>query len=444
MKINRDLLSALKDWKISQCRKPLILKGVRQCGKTWLMKEFGQQCFDDTVYFNFENQEELAGFFEHDIQPDKILFQLGIFAEKQLHPEKTLIIFDEIQACPKALNSLKYFCEQKREYAIVAAGSLLGIALTPSVGFPVGKVDFLELNPCSFSEYLTTFAPQLATYCRELDSVAPLPQPFCLKLESYFREYCAFGGMPEVLSRFAETHDASEAEKILGAILQSYELDFAKHAPVKEIPKLLLLWKSIPEQLAHENAKFLYGEVRSGARAKDLEDALRWLIDAGMANKINRVKTPALPLTAYEDRRCFKLYLNDTGVLRKLAKLPASAVITNPDLWGEFKGRMVENYVQQQFKALGIDPICYWTSSATAEVDFVIQNQDHILPIEVKSGYNLASRSLRVYRSRYAPKLSVRFSLQNLKFDNGLLNVPLYLIGEFPRLLKLIDLLFIK
>ncbi|MDD5698109.1 MAG: AAA family ATPase [Victivallaceae bacterium] len=438
MKIERRLMNSLVEWKNSSTRKPLILRGVRQCGKTWLLQEFGQRYFESTAYFNFENQEELADFFEREIDPERILINLGVMAGIHIEAHKTLVIFDEIQNCPKALNSLKYFCEQKREYAIVAAGSLLGITLSAQIGFPVGKVNFLDLNPCSFAEYLAAVAPQLAEYCHGINTVEPLPQPFCSKLETYLRDYIALGGMPETLGNYLDDTNFAVAEQTLTEIVNAYELDFSKHAPSKDIPKLLLLWQAIPECLARENAKFMYGEVRPGARAKDLEDALRWLQESGLVNKINNVKTPQLPLSAYEERRNFKLYLSDTGVLRKLAKLPSSVVIANKDIFGEFKGRLIENFVQQELKTLEFDPICYWTSAAAAEVDFVIQHNETIVPVEVKSGLNLHSRSLHVYRERYKPALSIRCSLQNLKFDDGLLNIPLYLIDELPRLMALL------
>ncbi len=435
MKIERSLMKSLVDWKNSSVRKPLILRGVRQCGKTWLLREFGRRCFEATAYFNFENQEELSAFFEREIDPERLLINLGVMAGIHIEAEKTLVVFDEVQNCPKALNSLKYFCEQKREYAIVAAGSLLGIALSAQVGFPVGKVNFLDLYPCSFAEYLAAAAPKLAEYCHGINAVEPLPRPFCSKLETYLRDYIALGGMPETLGTYLDDSNFVAAEQTLAEIVAAYELDFSKHAPPKDIPKLLLLWRAIPECLARENAKFIYGEVRPGARAKDLEDALRWLQESGLVYKVNNIKTPRLPLSAYEERRNFKLYLSDTGVLRKLAKLPASALIAGKDIFGEFKGRLIENFVQQELKTLGFDPVCYWTSAAAAEVDFVIQHDETIVPVEVKSGLNLSSRSLRVYRERYKPPLSIRCSLQNLKYDNGLLNVPLYLIDELPRLM---------
>ena len=437
MKIQRDMLKRLKVWKEASDRKPLIVRGVRQCGKTWLLKEFGEQCFDDTAYFNFERQAGLASLFDGDIDTDRILMDLGVLAGKNLTPE-SLIIFDEIQASPQALNSLKYFCEEKRDYAVVAAGSLLGITLSAQVGFPVGKVNFIDLTPCSFSEYLNAAEPKLAEYCNGISDLSPIPEIFSQKLEKHLRTYVALGGMPEVLNTFFETKDLTKAEAVQDDILQSYELDFSKHAPHRDIPKLLLLWQSIPVQLARENAKFMYGEVKTGARARDLEDALRWLEESGLIEKIKLLKQPAIPMLGYEDRRSFKVYLADTGVLRKLSQVPLSAVMLNSDLFKEYKGRLIENYVQQQLTAMGISPLHYWTSGNTAEVDYIIQTEDMIIPVEVKSGLNVKSRSLKVYRDKYSPEVAVRFSLQNLKYDNGLLNIPLYLIDYLPRFLQLI------
>ena len=439
MRIERQKMNELIAWQNSSRRKPLIVRGVRQCGKTWLLKEFGRLHFKDTAYFNFERQRNLASLFTGTIDPERILMELGALAGKALKPQTTLIIFDEIQTSPEALNALKYFCEEKSEYAIAAAGSLLGVTLSAQVGFPVGKVNFMELTPCSFAEYLTAAEPTLADYCNQVAALSPLPEAFTQRLEKHLRNYLAFGGMPEVLTTFIETTDISQAEAVQQEILQSYELDFSKHAPVRDIPKLFLLWNSIPDQLARENAKFMYGEVKSGARAKDLEDALRWLLEAGLIHRINRLEQPVIPLTAYEDRRNFKLYLADTGILRKMAQVPVAAVLLNKDVFGEFKGRLVENYVQQHLYAMGINPVHYWTSGNTAEVDFIIQSDELVLPVEVKSGLNVRSHSMQVYRSKYNPKVAIRFSMQNLKYDNGLLNIPLYLIDQLPRLLKIIS-----
>ena len=434
MKIERDLMVRLTEWQASSYRKPLILKGVRQCGKTWLLQEFGRRFFEDVAYFNFETQKTAKTLFANDIDPKQILLQLSVLREKQIQPQKTLIIFDEIQACPAALNALKYFCEQAPDYPIVAAGSLLGVTLAAQEGFPVGKVSFLELRPCSFKEYLQAVAPMLAEFCATLKLEA-ISEVLAGKLEQRLREYLVLGGMPAVLNRYIETQDLLAADEVLQDVVTAYELDFSKHAPARDIPKLFLIWNSIPEQLAREHAKFMYGEVRAGARAKDLEDALRWLQEAGLVYKVNNVTTPQLPLSAYEDRRCFKLYMSDVGLLRKRAKLPLSALITTPDVFGEFKGRLIENYVLLQLKCSGYDPISYWTSQATAEVDFLVQHETDIIPVEVKSGMSRTARSLRVYRDKYRPRVSVRSSLLNLRLDDGLLNLPLYLMSEFPRLI---------
>lgn len=439
MRIERKKMDELIAWKDSSRRKPLIVRGVRQCGKTWLLKEFGRLHFKETAYFNFERQRDLSSLFTGTIDPERIIMELGALSGKTLKPQQTLIIFDEIQNSPEALNSLKYFCEEKSEYAIVAAGSLLGVTLSAQAGFPVGKVNFMELTPCTFSEYLTAADPALAGYCNQIAVLSPLPEAFTRRLEKHLRDYLGWGGMPEVLTTFMETADISKTEAVQQDILQSYELDFSKHAPDSDIPKLFLLWNSIPAQLARENAKFMYGEVKSGARAKDLEDALRWLLEAGLIHRINRLEQPAIPVTAYEDRRNFKIYLADTGILRKMAQVPVSAVLLNKDIFGEFKGRLVENYVQQQLAAMGINPIHYWTSGNTAEVDFVIQIDELVLPVEVKSGLNVRSHSMQVYRGKYNPKVAIRFSMQNLKYDNGLLNIPLYLSDQLPRLLKIIS-----
>jgi ATPase len=437
MKIKRDLMTKLIDWKNSNNRKPLILKGVRQCGKTFLLQEFGKQNFKSIAYFNFEQNKDLASLFEGSYEPKIILQNLSVVAGINIEPKNTLVIFDEIQACPRAINSLKYFCEQTPEYAVVSAGSLLGISLASEVGFPVGKVAFLELTPCTFKEYLQTVDEPLSKYCETLH-IAEIPAVFTSKLENHLREYIALGGMPSVLKKFIESGDILAADKILDEILKSYELDFSKHAPKTDIQKLYLIWKSIPAQLARENARFIFGEVRDGARAKDLENELGWLLNAGLAQKVNNVKTAQTPLVSYEERKLFKLYLSDTGVLRKLSKLPLNIVMTNSDIFGEFKGRLAENYVLQQMVALNIDPICYWTSGAKAEIDFIMQSDNGIIPIEVKSGMNLKAKSLKTFRQTYSPKISIRTSMQNLRFDDGLLNIPLYLVNQMPRLIELV------
>ena len=429
--IERFILKDLIAWKSSSYRKPLILRGVRQCGKTWILQEFGRQYFENTAYFNFERQNRLGEVFSGELDPKRILLELGVLAHQKIEPGRTLVIFDEIQACPRALTSLKYFCEEAPEFHIAAAGSLLGIALAASDGFPVGKVNFLELTPCSFAEYLQTADSSLFEYTNSLVSPEPIPGIFEERLTRYLNEYLTIGGMPAVLESYLANHDLPQAENIQEDILKTYELDFSKHAPVRDIPKLFLLWKSIPQQLARENARFIYGEVKSGARAKDLEDALCWLESASLIHRITRIEKPEIPLSAYEDRKSFKLYLADVGLLRKLAEIPAASILVNPDIFREYRGRLAENFVLQQMVAMQLSPIHYWTSGNLAEVDFVIQDATEILPVEVKSGLNVKAKSLKSYREKYHPGQALRFSMQNLKRDDGLLNIPLYLIHRF-------------
>ena len=437
MKIERSLFQDLAKWKNSTRRKPLILNGVRQCGKTWLLKEFGTREFNDVVYLNFERDGNLASFFQGAYEPTVIIRNLSAYIGRAIVPDGTLLIFDEIQRCPRALNSLKYFCEETPEYAIASAGSLLGLSLASEEGFPVGKVDFLELTPCTFFEYLRAVNPQLSEYVTQLP-LAPIPEAFAEKLGGYLREYLTFGGMPAVLSAFIESRDLEKTEEELAAVISAYESDFSKHIPAKDIPRLYLIWNSIPVQFAKENRKFVYSEVRTGARAKDLEDAMQWLINAAMVIQVKNVETPEIPLKAYENRKTFKLYTSDVGILRRLAGLPPGTLLNNLDVFSGFKGKLAENFVLQQLHALKFDPVSYWTNATgRAEVDFLIQDDAAVVPVETKSGLNLKAQSLRTYREKYHPSVSVRTSMSNLRMDNGLLNIPLYLMSEFPRLLEL-------
>ncbi len=437
MIIERDITKALVAWKESPQRKPLLLKGVRQCGKTWVLEHFGKTHFRNVVTFNFDKNPEIATFFAGSYEPKRILTQLTAYSGQTILPQETLIIFDEVQLCPRALNSLKYFCEDAPEYAIASAGSLIGIALASKEGFPVGKVEIMELHPCSFNEYLRAVAPSLLNYIQSIP-LEPLVDAFTVKLSGYLREYIAVGGMPAALSTFIETHDVWAADRVLDSIMLSYESDFSKHIPAKDIPKLYLIWQSIPNQFARENRKFIYGEVRKGARAKDLEDALQWLLNASMLSKIELAEVPELPLAAVADRKVFKLYPADVGILRKLAKLSPTVILDSHDIFSDFKGRLTENLVLQQLQAMDYSPVCYWfNTDGRAEVDFLIQDDDIVIPVEVKSGLSLNAKSLRSYRTKYNPLIAIRTSLNNLKFDDGLLNVPLYLVGELPRLLRI-------
>ncbi len=433
--IERFILKDLIEWKNSPERKPLILRGVRQCGKTWVLEEFGKQNFEETAYFNFERQNNLASIFAGELDPQQILFELGVVSRKKIIAGKTLVIFDEIQACPRALTALKYFCEEAPEYHIAAAGSLLGITLASTEGFPVGKVNFLDLSPCSFAEYLNAADTALYEYTLSLKISKPIPEIFAERLTKYLNEYLTLGGMPAVLSLYLQKKDIIKAEKVQADILKTYELDFSKHIPAGDIPKLFLLWKAIPQQLGKENARFVYGEVKSGARAKDLVDALRWLENANLIRWISRIEKPEIPLSAYEDRKSFKLYLSDVGLLRRLAGIPAEAVLMKQDIFNEYRGRIAENFVLQQFISMNIFPVYYWTSGNLAELDFVILSGNKILPVEVKSGLNTRAKSLKIYREKYSPYKAIRFSMLNLKEDASLLNIPLYLIHRLPDLI---------
>ncbi len=434
--MKRLILDELVKWKNRKDRKPLIMKGVRQCGKTYILNEFGKENYDDVAYFNFEGNPALAERFEQDLDPKRILVELGILSRKPIKPQTTLIIFDEIQFCNKALTSLKYFHEQAQAYHIVCAGSLLGIALSKPLSFPVGKVDFLTLRPMSFYEFVLAHDEQmLLDYIENMTIDTPVPQIFADKLISLLKIFYLTGGMPEVVAKWIESKNVSEVERIQDVILGSYELDFAKHAPATDFPKISLIWKSIPDQLAKENGKFVYGHVKPGTRAKDLEDALQWLISAGMAYKISKIEKPAMPLSAYSDQSYFKLYMADVGLLRRMSRLPAASILEESILFTEFKGALTENYVLNELVNLHGDVPYYWKSGNTAEVDFIVQLEEKIIPVEVKASANVKSRSLGVYREKYNPKVSVRTSMLNLRKDEGLLNIPLYMIWTIEKLI---------
>lgn len=432
--MERFIMKDLIKWKNRKDRKPLVIKGVRQCGKTYILKQFGEENYEDTAYFNFEGNPALAARFEQDLDPKRIIMELGVLIGRKISQHKTLIIFDEIQFCNAALTSLKYFYEQTPEYHIVCAGSLIGITLSKSLSFPVGKVDFLTLRPMSFPEFIIANDEEmLFEYIRNLNTQYQIPQMFADKLITLYKTYLITGGMPEVVAKWMETEDISEVERIQDVILNAYELDFAKHAPVSDIPKLSLIWKSIPDQLSKESGKFVYGHVKPGARAKDLEDALQWLINAGMVYKVLKIEKPAMPLSAYSDPSYFKLYLADTGLLRRMSRLPASSIFKDSALYTEFKGAMTENFVLNELINLHGEVPFYWKSGNTAEVDFIVQLEERIFPIEVKASTNVKSRSLGVYREKYKPEISIRSSLKDFKTDEGLLNIPLYLIWNVEK-----------
>jgi len=437
MNIERTIYQELRAWKNSSSRKPLLLQGARQIGKTFLLKQFGAKEFNTVAYFSFDEQPELKQFFETTKNVQRIVQNLSVLFGKPIVPEKTLIIFDEIQECNEALNTLKYFCENAPQYAVVCAGSLLGVTLSRG-SFPVGKVDLLKLYPVSFSEFLHVAEPNLSAYLNSISSIEAIPDLFFNHLVEKFKLYFLSGGMPEAIVALLKKQNVEMTQKVLKSILDTYELDFSKHISNKDIPKINYVWTSIPSQLARENKKFLYQTVKPGARAREYEDALSWLSQAGLIYKIYRNTKPALPIAAYDDLTAFKVYLLDVGLLRKLSNLDPIAIKEGNRLFVEFKGALSENYVLQslitQFEVLPR----YWTSGNHAEVDFLLQYRNEIIPIGVKSDQNVQSKSLTVYNKTIKPSFRIRFSLKNLSYDDGLLNIPLFMSDYTKKLIELI------
>lgn len=437
--MERLIINKLRMWKESPYRKPLILKGVRQVGKTWILKEFGRQYYENTAYFNLDENEEYRQFFETTKDVERILQNLMLASGQRIQPDNTLIIFDEVQECPKALNALKYFCENASQYHIACAGSLLGIALSKPASFPVGKVDFMRIDPMTFSEFLLANGDRnLVEYMNSIDMIGPIPDaffnPLCEKLKMYY----VTGGMPESVRMWTEARDITAMQYALSGIIESYERDFAKHPDTHEFPKISMIWKSLPSQLARENKKFLYKVVKEGARAREYEDALQWLVDAGLIHKIYRSTAPGLPVSAYDDLSAFKIYLADVGVLRRLAQLDPTAFGEGNRLFTEFKGALTENYVLQTLITQFEVTPRYWTqTNPPYEVDFLIQRGNDIFPIEVKPEANTTSRSLKKYKELFPDKvkLRVRLSLDNLRLDDDVLNIPLFLADQIDRLI---------
>ena len=432
--MQRDIACDLIKWKNKKKRKPLVVIGVRQCGKTYIIDSFGRKYYNEIASFNFEKQEALAGIFENDYDTDRIIFELGLFFGKTIKPEKTLIFFDEIQACSRAITSLKYFCENAPQYHIVCAGSLLGVKLSNKSSFPVGKVEFVTMYPMSFSEFVRANGEEmLADYISDFDASKTIPEAIGNKLSHLLRQYYVTGGMPEVVQTWCDTKDIEQVETKQQEIIDGYEFDFAKHAPIKDFPKLTAIWKSIPIQLAKENNKFIFGHVKKGWRAKDLEDALEWLINAGLVYKVCQIEKPFLPLSAYEKSTAFKLYLCDIGLLRKLSGVPYQVVLDSSSIYTEFKGAMTENYVLGELVKKVYETPYYWNSGNTAEVDFVIQSGSEIIPIEVKSEKNVKAKSLSVYRKKYHPNYAVKTSMKNDTSGKEILNIPLYIISSLNK-----------
>jgi predicted AAA+ superfamily ATPase len=435
MNINREIIEKLINWKNSGKRKPLILQGARQVGKTWALKQFGRENFENTAYFNFDEQTELKQFFSQTKDIKRLIQNLSLINGTAILPQKTLIIFDEIQECNDALNSLKYFNENAPEFAITCAGSLLGVAMNRGASFPVGKVDFMMVYPVSFKEFLAVSEPQLHHYLESKTDLEPIPDLFFNQLTDQFKRYFISGGMPEAVVELVENQNIDQTQQILNNILNAYRLDFSKHSENHLIPKLTHIWNSIPSQLARENKKFIYQVVKEGARAREYEDALLWLSQAGLVYRIFCSKKPALPLVAYDDLSSFKTYLSDVGLLRRLSGLNPIAISEGNRLFTEFKGALSENYVLQSLISQLEEIPRYWNSGNQAEVDFLFQYLNEIIPVEVKSNENVNGKSLSVYDKLYNPKLRIRFSMKNLKQDGNLINIPLFMADYTKRIL---------
>ncbi|MBE6551371.1 MAG: ATP-binding protein [Ruminococcaceae bacterium] len=424
----RIAIERLFKWKESKYRKPMIIEGARQVGKTWLMKEFGRQAYEKTVYINFDSNSRMAELFSSDLDTERLIMGLELYSGQRIDPGKTLLIFDEVQEVPRALSSLKYFYENAPQYHIVCAGSLLGIALHQGTSFPVGKVDFLKLYPLSFKEYLMAtekerFAELIDT--NDFQMITSFRQTYIDSLKMYY----FVGGMPEAVQSFAENKDLNEVREIQKRILAAYEQDFSKHAPNEIVPRIRMLWNSIPSQLAKENKKFIYGIVREGARAKEYESAIMWLSDCGLVHKVSRVNAPGIPLRAYEDLKAFKLFALDIGLLGCMAGLRRTALLDGNDLFVEFKGALTEQYVCQQLKTVeGVDIYYYTNDRGSCEVDFVVDTGERIVPVEVKAEVNLKAKSLKTYMEKFSPEISVRTSMADYKVSDGLVDLPLYAV----------------
>lgn len=426
--MKRYALADLISWKTSEYCKPLVLNGARQVGKTWLMKHFGENYFENTAYIDFFNNERMKRLFSGDLNIDRLIEGIQVEAREKISPKSTLIIFDEVQEVPLALSSLKYFYENAPEYAIIAGGSLLGVQIHKGTSFPVGKVNFANLYPMSFFEFLEGIGEEkLALLLQNADrEMIPV---FSSRIIDLLRIYFYVGGMPECVSIYSETHDYEVTREVQRSILAAYERDFSKHIPAALLPKVRLIWETTLRQLSRENKNFSPGVIRKGSRMKDFEDAMQWLLDAGLLHKIERVNNPAIPLSHYTDGP-FKLYMLDIGLLSCMAELDAKILLEGSTVFKEFKGALTENYVCQELIATGKKPY-YWSSEGTAEVDFLFKHNDDILPLEVKAEENLQSKSLKVYSKKYNPKVALRTSMRDYREDGWLTNIPLYCISSY-------------
>ncbi|MBC5668635.1 ATP-binding protein [Eubacterium sp. BX4] len=434
--MRRFALEKLKKWKDSESRKPLIIRGARQVGKTWLMKEFGRECFENVAYVNFDSNVRMKGVFEGQIDIERIILAIEIETGVTIERENTLLIFDEIQEVPRALSSLKYFYENAPEYAIVAAGSLLGVAMHKKTSFPVGKVDFMDLYPLNFQEFLCALGEERYVDIlqgKDTDMVNTFKDKYIDRL----REYYYVGGMPEVVQTYVDTRNFKKVRELQKNLINYYQQDFSKHAEMNLVTRLNLVWSSIPMQLAKENKKYIYGQVREGARAKDFELAIQWLLDCGLIHKVQRINKPSLPLKAYMDLNAFKVFLLDIGLLIAMTDLDVKVILEGNKIFTEFKGALTEQYVLQQLiSENGVMPYYYSATNSQGEIDFVVQGKTSVIPIEVKAEENLRAKSLKAFCDKYNPKFAVRTSMSDYRKQDWMTNIPLYNIDRIRDYLE--------
>ena len=434
--MRRFALEKLKKWKDSESRKPLIIRGARQVGKTWLMKEFGRECFENVAYVNFDSNVRMKGVFEGQIDIERIILAIEIETGVTIERENTLLIFDEIQEVPRALSSLKYFYENAPEYAIVAAGSLLGVAMHKKTSFPVGKVDFMDWYPFNFQEFLCALGEERYVDIlqgKDTDMINTFKDKYIDRL----REYYYVGGMPEVVQTYVDTRNFKKVRELQKNLINYYQQDFSKHAEMNLVTRLNLVWNSIPMQLAKQNKKYIYGQVREGARAKDFELAIQWLLDCGLIHKVQRINKPSLPLKAYMDLNAFKVFLLDIGLLIAMTDLDVKVILEGNKIFTEFKGALTEQYVLQQLiSENGVMPYYYSATNSQGEIDFVVQGKTSVIPIEVKAEENLRAKSLKAFCDKYNPKFAVRTSMSDYRKQDWMTNIPLYNIDRIRDYLE--------
>lgn len=431
--MQRYALKHLINWKNKKNHKPLVIQGARQVGKTWLMQEFGEKYYEQVAYINFDVDVKSREIFDVDYDTERLIMDIGLATKTKINAENTLIIFDEIQECPRALTSLKYFRENAPQYDIIVAGSLLGVACHEGTGFPVGKVSFMNLFPLSFEEFLLAMGEERFVELLNKKDFKTI-KLFNNKYEKLLKQYCYVGGMPEIVQDFVANKDFESVRNLQKEILSAYEEDFTKHIPTNTVAKIRLLWKSIPAQLSKENKKFIYGAAKEGARARDFEAALSWLINSGLVYRVNKITKPDLPITAYEDFNSFKLFVLDVGLLGAMTDLQADTIIDGNRIFEEFKGAIAEQYVLQQFKTIKDLPVFYWSNETSrAEIDFVIQIKSDVVPVEVKAERNLQAKSLKVYMEKFKPNYAIRTSMADYKKTDNLIDLPLYTIENITQ-----------